>query len=60
MGFFDLVFGTDSAKDNQTVFGRKDKNDSTLTDSDVIAVDSDKPEISHQKRPPVIYENGLG
>jgi len=58
MGFFDLVFGSDSAKDDQTAVARKDNNDSTPTNRGVIAVDPDKPEISHQKRPPVIYENG--
>ncbi|MCK5127312.1 MAG: hypothetical protein KAR42_13740 [candidate division Zixibacteria bacterium] len=60
MGFLDSIFGKKSAKENQFGIEELANDDAIPEDFDVITVDPDEPIVKPQKRPPVIFENGIG
>jgi len=56
MGILDAIFGNKPVRANRSLA----VDDAVPADfEETITVDPDKPMLSHQSRPPVIFENGL-
>ncbi len=56
MGILDAIFGNKPSRFNQPL---PVDNSIPADFEEVITVDPNKPMLSHQSRPPVIFENGL-
>ena len=56
MGIFDTIFGNKPSRANQSLAV---DNAIPADFEETITVDPNKPILSHQSRPPVIFENGL-
>jgi len=56
MGILDVIFGNKPARFNQPLAV---DNAIPADFEETITVDPDKPLLSHQSRPSVIFENGL-
>jgi len=56
MGILDFIFGNRPSRANRSLAV---ENAVPADFEETITVDPDKPSLSHQSRPPVIFENGL-